>query len=476
MAGRDQFDSHEEHKKVPLRRKLAFGIGGMSESLIGDAILQSLYPYYNIILKVNGKKVGWALMFPRLWDAFTDPLMGHISDNTRTRWGRRRPYIAIGSIPLALFACLLWTPPLGLDVDGIWRYLVVICFFFYTSVTVAAVPYTSLGAELSIDYEERTRIQAYRGMFSRVGAALGNASFKFAHLKMFRGPRHGFSIFGVICGCTLIIAHWITALGTREEVEIQDQERMGMWSSLKIVMTNRPFLILAVFAFVFIVGVFGGFPLGTYVNIYYVYSGDTEASSTVVSVSGIVLQITSFLFVPIFAWIGNRVGKKTTLFWAIVLFGLAPISSWWLFTPEHPYLQLIFSSLLGIAVAAWLVFPLSMMADVCDVDELRTGRRREGAYMGFFAFLFKLGFSFTALFNAYCLDFAGFDEVLDVQTPETVRNIRLMLMWIPVFVILLSAAILYFYPLDPKRVHEIRETLEERRPNRKVQLESSGIL
>jgi GPH family glycoside/pentoside/hexuronide:cation symporter len=342
----------------------------------------------------------------------------------------------------------------------------VLAFLFYTAMTITMVPYIGLGAELSIDYNERTRIQAWRAVFTRTGAFCGCMAWLFAHRPAFGDPIRGFSVVGTISAVTAVIALWVVVLGVREEAEIQQQEQIGWWTGVREVFRNRAFLGLSIFALFFLLGVFAAFPLGPYINIYYVYGGDQKAAALIIALLPAIAQISGVLFVPLITWLSTRFGKKTTLFWGLLTFGLVPLSSWFLYTPKCPYLQLPYATLLGFGLAAWLVLPLAMIADVCDLDELRTGRRREGAYVGFFTFIFKVGFSFTTLINGLLLRLAGFNQDLPTQAPETILRLRLILMLVPTALILIAAFLILLYPLGPKRVHEMREILEERRRQR----------
>jgi GPH family glycoside/pentoside/hexuronide:cation symporter len=458
----DEQRAKDQWVTVPIRRKLAYAVGGLAEALLLDAMLLSLFPFYNIVLKVKAVRVGWALMLPRAWDAVSDFLMGQISDNTRSRWGRRRPYIGGGSLLLGGATFLLWSPP-GFVGDSVWLYLVVVAFVFYTAMTITVVPYYGLGAELTIDYHERSRVQAYRAAFSRVGAGVAMWSFWFAYLPLFDSARSGFSAVGGICGAITVVSFLAVFLGSRENLAIQRQERIGWWESVRATISNRPFVMLGIFALTYVLGVFVSAPLGIYVNIYYVFGGDTERSSLVVSLAMAAFHAACLLAVPVMTWISGIIGKRRTLFVGLLVIGLTPVSSWWLFTPRFPYLQLLYNAIIGAGVAAYIIFPYSMLADICDADELRTGRRREGVFNGFFTFLLKLSYSVAGLLKAYCLGFAGFDENAKVQRPETIRTMRLMLMGIPVALIVASAVAVFFYPLDREQVREIRQTLEERR-------------
>jgi GPH family glycoside/pentoside/hexuronide:cation symporter len=201
------------------------------------------------------------------------------------------------------------------------------------------------------------------------------------------------------------------------------------------------------------------------VNIYHVFGGNKEAAGPVMTVTRWMTTGLSVVSVIALSWLATRIGKRNAFLVSLSFLAFAPISSWWVFTPEQPWLQLVFAVLvapsMGVAVLA-----NAMVADLVDLDELRTDRRREGMYFAFIAFLQKAAFSFSTLWVGYCLRWVGFNEDLDVQRAETIYNLRLLFALLPLAFIVMSFILLVFYPLNEQRVREIRDVLEARRRER----------
>jgi GPH family glycoside/pentoside/hexuronide:cation symporter len=265
----------------------------------------------------------------------------------------------------------------------------------------------------------------------------------------------------VVCGL------WACFAGTREEKEIQGQTGVPLFRSLALTFSNRGFVVLGLAYALLIIGLWGGFGLSNYVTIYYVLGGvNNDMAAKLQMVAGLIMTPTSMAGCVFWAWIGTHIGKRNGLLAS--LFTIAAIApfSWFLFTPTMPYLQLVMSGLLGFCFGALTVFPNSMVADLCDLDEVQSFARREGAYNGIIAFVVKVGFSGTFFMTGALLKLSGFNEKIDVQAPEAMTRIRILMAVIPVLVMAMAAILLIFYPLNEKRVHEIRDILEKRRAER----------
>lgn len=462
----DALDRHEDHIIIPLRKKILYGMGGFADSLALEAVNSWVMLYYNTILKVESVRVGWALFIPRIWDAISDPLMGHISDNFRSRWGRRRPFILVGGPLFCLFFFFMWCAPDAWSETGKFAYLLVMSLLFYTMYTVAMVPYSALGGELSRDYHERTRIYAFRTYWDRAGSVLVGAMWLVAHNRvLFSSSRQGFMVTALGLACLAGLAFLGVAYGAREEAELQQRPKMKLLPAVGHLFTNGPYVLLTVMTVLVIIGIFASYPFGAYVNIYHVFGGNKEAAGPVMMVTRWMTTGLSVVSVIVLSWLATKIGKRNAFLVSLSFLAFAPISSWWVFTPQHPWLQLVFAVLvapsMGVAVLA-----NAMVADLVDLDELRTDRRREGMYFAFIAFLQKAAFSFSTLWVGYCLRWVGFNENLDLQRPDTIHNLRLLFALMPLAFIVLSFILLMFYPLSEQRVREIRDVLEARRRER----------
>jgi len=459
-----QFDRHEDHVIVPRGRKIAYGAGIIGQPLMSDVILTYAILFYNTILGVDAVLVGWALFIPRFWDAITDPLMGQISDNFRSRWGRRRPFILIGGLLCCLAFLLLWRVPADFSERAKICYLIAASILFYTFYTVATVPHYALGAELSTDYNERTSIYSYRTFCQRLGSLIA-APLWWLVFK-FSSPQQGFAVITLFLSLMAAGGYVWTVLGTREEAEVQTRPKTSILSALRYTFENRPGVLLIASMFILVFAIMTVIPFISYVIIYYVYAGDKAAAGPLFAASQAMYITGVLLAIPLANWAGIKIGKRNALMVAMVFMCVGCISSWLFITPASPWLLLAFWAALIPANAGISIFPLSMLADVIDLDELRSDTRREGAYSSLFTFFWKLGITLGTLFLGYCLRWVGFDESLTQQDPQTLLNLRLILAIFPVVLAIVAVILLIAYPINKKQVEATRAILEERRRNR----------
>ena len=450
---------------VPRKIKIAWSVGSMSETLMANSITFLALPIYNIALGVSPVLVGWATALPRLWDAITDPLMGNISDNTRSRWGRRRPYIALGAILAGIFFAIMWMPSTKFGEWGLFFFFLGVSILYYTAYTIFVVPHNALGFELSTDYNERTRVMSYRMFFASLAGVLFLAwAYKLCMLPIFKNEIIGVRYVGCLFGLLMIGFGIIPAVFCRENIQIQTQNKINLIQAFKFTLTNYPFLLLTGIAFTLLVGLFMVANFGTYINIYYVYGGDKKTAATMVGIGYATYQATGLLSVFLVGWLGVRLGKKPLMVIGQILVIFASLATWYLYTPKFPYLQLISLILINPGLVSVIVLSNSMVADICDVDEVNSGLRREGMYSAVFSWVFKGGIAGATVLNGYLLKWSGYDQKLGaLQTPETIFLIRLLFAVVPALCVVLSLVLAILYPITQKRMHEVRAILDERK-------------
>src|SRR3989339_189368 len=318
--------------------KLAWASGSLANVMMGNVINYLAYPIYVIGLGVSPVFLGWAMGIPRIWDAITDPVMGHISDNTRSRWGRRRPYILIGAILSGVVFALLWMPPVKSGVTFIGYYFFVTTIFFYTAYTIFVVPWSAMGLELTTDYNERTRVYAYNTFIQAAGGLLLGTlwllSLKIGSGDVIKGVR----IVGVIFGAYVIITAAIPALFCKPQINVVSQAKISFIRAISETFKNRVFLLLGGTMFFLLIGLFMVNVFSKFINIYYVFGGSVEEGAKMDMISGFVYQGMGLAFTPVVAQLGVRFGKKKTLIAGLIMIILAYLSTWFLFTPKCPYL------------------------------------------------------------------------------------------------------------------------------------------
>ncbi len=461
--------SATQTKEVSNAAALAWGIGGCADNVGVNTLSVLLMPIYSIALGVSPALIGLAMGLSRIWDAFTDPVMGNISDNTRTRWGRRRPYIAIGSTLMSALFILLWVPPMSLKGILPFLYFQVITLAFFTGYTVWCVPYAALGFELTTDYHGRTKVQAYRTFFAMIGNFLLPWAYKLCFV--FGGPRtdsvpselRGVRIVGLLYGLVILAASLSPALFCRERLEVQEQEKIRFIRAFQYTVKNRCFLYVALTLLLAVAAVLLPLPFGQYVNIYYVFSGDKEAASLLTAVGGTLNTVVCVLATPLVGWFGTRFGKRRTLLAGLVVSCVGSLSFWFSLTPKLPYLQLVSLAIYSPALlCAWILAP-SMLADICDLDELNTGLRREGMYGAMNAWVVKSGTALALTLSGVLIRWTGIDpELAGAQTPEAILRMRVLYPMVPALCVALAFMVVFLCPLTESRSREVRAILDAR--------------
>lgn len=452
--------------RVPRLQKIAFGTGSMSQCLAGSTVGKLAYIVLNMGLKVDPVLVGIACSLPRLWDAVTDPVMGFVSDNSRLRWGRRRPYMFVGSILMGLVFALMWCLPRGWTDMQYFSYFLGMSLLFFTAFTMFVVPWSALGMEMTPDYHERTRVMAYSAFLANIAALLMPWIFKATELPFFRDGVEGGRYVGFILAGVIMLTGMLSAVGCRERnlEQARAQKKIPFWYSVKETCRNRAFLILVGVVFFVTSAFYIIESFSTYVMTYYIFGGSKAAGATIVGWSGMAWVVTSMVFVPVATWLSGRIGKKG----AFIVFLLIKLAGHLFkivcYNPEHPYLVIIPPVLIAAGFVAVWTIGNSMMADICDVDELKTGARREGSYGAMYGWILKLGGSAAGLLTGYILRGTGFDAALEgAQGQATLLWMRIWEISLPSVGVMIALVLLAFYPLTEKRSYDVREELNLRR-------------
>lgn len=447
--------------KVPLRTKLIFGCGGAADNILYNGMNSLILPIFNVGLGVDAVKLGYAIGLPRVLDAVIDPLIGNFSDNLRTPWGRRRPLIFLGAVFAALLVALLFSPPRSFGHEQLFWWFLAVCSLFYVAYAFFMIPYSALGLEITGDYNERTRVLAWRPY---LGLAVGLGIPWLYKLCFLLGPQEaeGARKVGWIMGGAALALGVIPALWLRERPFAAAALAMPLFRSLGTTFRNRAFLALTGCILCILLGMFLASPLGLYLGLFYIFDGNKDAAATFGGISGTILLGSGFLGLPFGTWLSARIGKRhavlTMLFLNILFIGL----TWWLFTPKNPWLSLAPAFVTGFCLNGCFLIGVSMLGDVCDADEWQTGLRREGIYSASLEFGKKLAIALSTLLSGYVLAATGFDQALPVQSAATISSLRagyIVVIGVP---LLISCVCIWFYPLTHARTLEIRRLLDRR--------------
>jgi len=444
-------------QRLSRRTKLLYGVGDTGFSLTSTIIGAYFAIFLTDVVGVVPRIAAAAIFIGRSWDYINDPLIGHISDRTRTRWGRRRPFLLFGFLPFALaFTMLWWRPPLESDV-ALAVYYAIAYVVYDAAATFVYMPYFALTPELTLDYDERTALTSYRMFFSIV-ASLIAFTIPLAMVGTFtpeNAPR--VSTMGAIFGIASALPLLLTFFGTRERQAYMEQEQPNLLRSLRAAMKNRPF--------VFGAGIF----LLTWVAVnviqatllYFVkYGVEREPQSDLIM--GVIF-VTAILVLPFWEWASRRWNKRWAYvagiaFWAVVQLVMVTLN------PSTGLTVLLFLCVLaGIGVGAAHVLPWSIIPDAVEWDEWQTGERHEGMFYSLITLMQKVATSIAIPLALLLLDATGYVPNAAQQPTSALWGIRILAGPIPAA--LLCAGILFAirYPLSRERHAQVCRELEERR-------------
>ena len=408
----------DKKDKIRWSQLIAYGFGGIIPIALFNIAGQLMGLIGNISLGLSAFWLGTLLIIPRLWDAISDPLMGHITDNTRTRWGRRRPYLLIGGIAVALSFVGMWWVPKGEGVNE-WFQLGYILFFmlvFFTACTVFEIPHGALGMEMSSDPHERTRLFSAKSFLGNLFAMATPWLFALANLEFFKGAG-GSEIDGMRWVSALIAVilipmsvWWFFSCREPELTTAQQREKTHFWKNMRVAAGNKTFRRLVIIIFILAMGFnFVGL-LSYYISIFFLYGGDKSAAGPLLGINGTVWALTGLLAVFPLNWLGRRLGKKQTLGIAILLMLTAQLTKIVCYNPQHPYLVVIPTVLLSAGMLMLFTLGSSMLGDICDEDELATGTRSQGSYYSVYWWFIKLGTAFASFVTGLLIVFSHFNE------------------------------------------------------------------
>lgn len=458
--------------RIPWIQMLAYGLGGFVPIALFNSVGQLSGLIVNVGLGVSAILVGVAQMVPRFWDAITDPIMGHISDNTRTPWGRRRPFILFGGFLVAATFVAMWAVPRGWDATAQFWFFLLTSLLFYTAVTVFEIPHGALGMEMTADYHERTRLFSAKSFVGNVGAMITPWFYAMANMPRFRaggdevdGMRH---VSYLAAGIVIVFAVMCALLcKERQNERVAGQVRIGLWTQLKMTMRNRTFLMLVAIVFATVLGFNLVNNFANYITIFYLFAGDKETASKLMGWLGTTWGVTAVIAVFPLNWVSSRIGKSRTLMLAVGMMLGAQLSKVVCYNPQAPWLLFIPTVMLSAGMLMFFTLASAMIADVCDEDELNTGRRSEGSYYAVFWWFMKMGMAGAYFVAGLLIHATGFQEKVAVQTPQTMLMMRAYEIGIPIVLGLASLAMIRVYPLSEARAYAIKHALEGRNDERK---------
>ena len=460
-----------ESEKLNLSTKLAYGAGDLGSAITANILVFYLSFFLTDVAGMGAALAGSVRMVSGIWDAINDPIVGVLSDRTRSRWGRRYPWMIFGAVPLGIFFFLHWiVPPFltnsstGNNQWGLFWYYIIIGVFFNTAFTAVNLPYTALTPELTKDYNERTSLNSFRFAFSIGGSILSLvlAQIIFSTIK---DKSQQYLVLGGICALLCILPSYICIWGTRKRVATVKQQNpeednstsLPYLEQLRIAFTNR--------AFLFVIGIYlcSWLAVQTTATIIPYFVVNWMGLKPEVSAQ-VALGVQGTALLMLFPWtaLSKRLGKKAVYFMGMSLWLIAQIGLFFL-QPGQIGLMYFLAVLAGFGVSTAYLIPWSMIPDVIELDELNTGQRREGIFYGFMVLLQKIGLAIGLFIVGLALEAAKFIPGQQVQPDSALFAIRVAIGPFPTVAVIGGLILAYFYPLTREVHAEIMLKLHERR-------------
>lgn len=447
-------------KPLGTRQIIGYNMGKAMEVLMISTLANIALAFYSISLKVNPVWLGAVVALPRFLDAVTDVVMGFISDNTKSRWGRRRPWMLGGGLLAGLMFGLIWSPPASLGEVGLLVYFLVSTSLFYCATTMYFVPYYALGNEISMDHDIRVRVMSYRSLVWGAATIVTPWAYRLFYCPLFgRNEIEGARVVGSMIGLICMVFTVISVLSSRENPAVMKQAYIPIKKALTEAAKCRPFWNMLGVATLGMLGfaLVGGFNM--FVGTYHVFNGDRAAMAKLWGYVGMTWGISAVVFSSFIARIIKRIGDKPTLYLALFLLMIGSLSSWWAYNPRLPILAIFTTLLTAPGVIGVQTVTFIWLTGICDYDEATSRKRKEGVFSSVLSFVNKSVFAVAAGFAGVLAGIAGVDTSLPQQSAQTILNLRILFAFLPALFALLGMYFVWIYPLTREKIAEARRCL-----------------
>jgi len=491
-------------EKVPLGQKAAFGAGHLVNNLLPGAL--GVFSFFLITaFGIEPAIAGLLAAIPRFFDALSDPIMGFITDNTTSKWGRRRPYIFSGAILASILFIIQWQM---FEENGstynFWYFLFFSILFIFAN-TIFSTPLIGMGYEMTSDTKERTRLMGIANSVGQISWMIVPLFWVLiANKDLFETQADGVRTLSIFVGFACLIFGVLPAIFCKE-IDISDAKSKAnltmkdltinlkiLWLNMKNISKNNPFMRLCGATFL----VFNGFQMvasfSYFIIVFYMFKGSYELAGTVPAIFSILgAFLTAVLIIPIVSWMANQFGKRNAFIISTFISIIGYILKWWgfvevdentavifndvaiqigvvKFSLEMPIILLLPIPFMAFGLGGLFTLMMSMTADVCDLDELRNGLpRREGTFGAVYWWMVKIGQSIALALGGFVLSIVGFDAGSSTQTVETMNQLRIADIVIPSITAGFAMLIMWNYNLNEERVSRIKKELEARRAIKK---------
>lgn len=429
-----------------------YGVANLPTSIVGLPIALYIPTFYSRDLGLSLAFVGVILALSRLTDVFTDPMIGIFSDKWKTRFGRRKPWMFVGTPVMMVSLWMLFVPPR--DVSTL--YLFVWISLLYLSFTLVDLPYKAWGAELSTDYRERSQVTGWREGFGYLGLISSlSIPLVMAYVLELPGPRNALYGIAVAVAITLPILIAPALLAVKEPPPDRlDRPPVTLWQGLAIVWANKSFVRLVVCLVFFATAI----SMTASLSFFFVQHVMEEPFDRY-AMFVLVYYLSSTAAIPIWLRISYRLGKHRT-----VVLGLIWLSIWSapipLLGPGDFGIFFFLMIMKGSSIGSLIFLPASMAADIVDIDTLESGEQRTGLYFSLWGMVTKGAGALGVLISTNVVTWFGFDPAIDANTPIAKLAVACLYSLIPAGIALIALPLLWRYPLTEERQKELRARIE----------------
>lgn len=459
--------------------RLAYGAGELGPAMAGSTIIFFQLVFLTDVAGMDPGLAGSVLLLARIWDAVNDPLIGWLSDHTRTPWGRRLPWMLVSALPFSAFFMMFWLVPDFAASDAQWSsfaYYLVVAVLFSTFSTALGLPHASLTAELSRDYDERSRLTAYRMGFSLAGSVGGLvAALLIFHLLKDAPKSMQYAVFGASIGIIglasvlfCLIGIWRIAISRdvqrlrRQSADELAAAPLSLREQLNLVLQNKPFLLVC------------GIYLCSWLSMqftatilpFYTQSW-LRLSNTTFHLLALTVQTTALCLMPFWGWVSVKTGKKPVYFIGMSFWLLAQTGLMFL-QPGATTILFLMAFVAGLGISVCYLIPNAMLPDVIEYDELKTGRRREGVYYGTCIFIQKTALAVGTFIVGQMLAASGYissgpGDITPQQPDAALLTIRLAIGPLPALALIAGMVLTALYPVTRESHRRVVEELDARR-------------
>ncbi len=461
----------ESESRLRTKTKLLYGTGDFGYSM-NNSIIAALFPIFMMdVVGVTPALAAAALFIGRSWDYVNDPLVGYLSDRTRTRWGRRRPWLLFGALPFALTFVLLWIKPAFITTQtGLLLFFAAVYLIYEASATTVYMPYFALTPELTQDYDERTQLTSFRMLFNTLGGLTAYTLPMLVIGSMVPENANRVVLMAVIFGLLAAVPYLIVFFSVRENKEYTEQAQPKIKDAFKAVRKNKPFFFGAmIYLCTWIVIILVETNLMFYIKYVIKRPGQSSLLMGAIFISAIIA-------LPFWNWISKKGNKRMAYiigvsFWAVMMCVLT------ILTPQTPiWVLLMMCMLIGFGLSAAQVLPWAIIPDAIEWDEYQTGERHEGTFYSLITLMGKIANSIAVPLSLLLLEVTGYVSNAVEQPPSALLGLKIVIGPIPAALLFTGIVFAIFYPLSREKYTQVVTELNLRKEaRRKARAEKSQL-